>query len=268
LSSPLLKTLDQTYYNPTTHYQPDYIEAISMQGWLSFITAPFSKFLLFIMRIFYYLTGSWAIAIIFLTITLRLFLYPFNTWSMRSMKKTQEVAPLIQKIQEKYKNDKQRMQMEIATLYREKKINPLSGCLPMLIQIPFLFSMFDVLKTTFELRGAPFIPGWIDNLAAPDVLFSWGTPILFLGSNFHLLPILLGAVMFLQTHLSAQSPKDPAQMTEAQRQQRAMGTIMPLVFTFFFYHFPSGLNLYWLFSTLFGIVQQWLFNKYGKKANK
>ncbi len=267
LSSPTLKVLDQTYSNAQEHYQPDYIEAISMQGWLSFITAPFSKVLLFIMRFFYYLTESWALAIIFLTITLRIVLYPLNAWSMKSMSKTQEIAPLIQKIQEKHKNDKHRIQMEIANLYREKGVNPLSGCLPMLIQIPFLFSMFDVLKTTFELRGAPFIPGWIDNLAAPDVLFSWGYPIPFIGSNFHLLPILLGAVMFLQTQLSTKT-SDTSQMTDAQRQQRAMGTIMPVIFTFFFYHFPSGLNLYWLFSTLFGILQQWAFNKYGKKIKK
>src|SRR5262245_43695414 len=141
-------------------------------------------------------------------------------------------------------------------LYREKGVNPLSGCFPLLIQLPFLIGMFDLLKSTFELRGASFIPGWIDNLTAPDVLFSWSTPIYFIGNQFHLLPILLGIVMFLQQKMSA--PSIPVEkMTDQQRQQKAMGTIMPLIFTFMFYHFPSGLNIYWLSSMLLAMLQQW-----------
>lgn len=261
LSETVLKKVDAAFSDPNTGYNPDYLAAISFHGWFSFISAPFTKILLFLMEIFYKITHSWAISIVLLTVALRLMLYPLNSWSMKAMARTQEIAPLIQKIQTKYKNDKKRMQLEIANLYREKKINPLSGCIPMLIQIPFLISMFDLLKSTFALRGAPFIPGWIDDLAAPDVLFDWGFSIPFIGSEFHLLPFLLGAVMFLQTRLSTSMTSNPNEMSDAQRQQKAMGTMMPILFTFMFYSFPSGLNIYWLSSTLIGIGQQWLTNR-------
>ena len=142
-------------------------------------------------------------------------------------------------------------------LYRDSGVNPVSGCLPLLIQMPFLIGMFDLLKSTFELRGASFIPGWIDNLTAPDVLFSWSQPIFFIGNEFHLLPILLGGVMFLQQRLMSTLPKDPSLWTEQQRQQRSMGSVMAIVFAVMFYNFPSGLNIYWLSSMLLGILQQW-----------
>jgi len=136
-------------------------------------------------------------------------------------------------------------------------VNPISGCLPLLIQMPFLIGMFDLLKSTFELRGASFIPGWIDNLAAPDVLFSWSTPIFFIGTEFHLLPFLLGGVMFLQQKVSSSLPTDGRPLTDQQKQQKMMGTMMTGVFTIMFYNFPSGLNIYWLSSMLLGIMQQW-----------
>ncbi len=121
--------------------------------------------------------------------------------------------------------------------------------------------MFDLLKSVFELRGAPFIPHWIDNLTAPDVLFSWDYPIIFFGTDFHLLPILIGLVMFWQQKFSSPLPKDKKLLTDQQRQQKFMGNIMVIVFTVMFYNFPSGLNIYWLFSILLGILQQWLMTK-------
>ena len=121
--------------------------------------------------------------------------------------------------------------------------------------------MFDLLKSTFELRGATFIPGWIDNLAAPDVLFSWTTPIFFIGNELHLLPILLGAVMYLQQKLMSTLPKDATQLTDQQKQQKMMGGMMTILFSVMFYHVPSGLNLYWLSSMLLGILQQWWTSK-------
>jgi YidC/Oxa1 family membrane protein insertase len=107
--------------------------------------------------------------------------YPLNAWSIKSTSKMQEIAPQVSAIQEKNKKDPKRAQMEIVALYKAKGVNPFSGCLPLLIQLPFLIGMFDLLKSTFELRGAPFIPHWIDNLTAPDIVFCWGSPIL-LGS--------------------------------------------------------------------------------------
>lgn len=256
-SGPILKKVDAVYSDYATNYNPDYIACQTFHGWFSFISEPFAKFLLVLMNFFYSLTGSWAFSIVLLTVALRLMLFPLNAWSAKSMIAMQKIGPEVTALQEKYKKDKQKQQVELMKLYKERGINPVSGCLPLLIQMPFLIGMFDLLKSTFELRGASFIPGWIDNLAAPDVLFSWSTPIFFIGTEFHLLPILLGAVMFLQQTLMSTLPKDPKLWTDQQRQQRAMGNIMTVVFTIMFYHFPSGLNIYWLSSMLLGILQNW-----------
>lgn len=255
-SDDILKSIDKTYADPATGYNPDYIAAQSFHGWFAFISEPFAKFLFVLMNFFHTLTGSWAFSIILLTVALRIMMYPLNAWSSKSMLRMQQIAPEVTAIQEKYKKDPKQAQVEVMNLYRERGVNPMSGCLPMLIQMPFLIGMFDLLKSTVELRGASFIPGWIDNLTSPDVLFSWETPIFFIGNQFHLLPILLGLVMFLQQRLM--SPKiDPKDMTDQQRQQKAMGTIMAVVFALMFYNFPSGLNIYWLSSMLLGILQQW-----------
>ncbi len=256
-STEVLKEVDGIYSNPETGYNPDYLSCQTFHGWFAFISEPFAKFLLFLMKNFYYVTGSWAFSIILLTVALRLMLYPLNAWSFKSTIAMQQIAPQVKAIQERYKKEPQKAQMEIVNLYREKGVNPLSGCLPLLIQMPFLIGMFDLLKSTFELRGASFIPGWIDDLSAPDVLFSWGQPIFLIGNEFHLLPFLLGGVMLLQQRMMAQGPSDPNEMSDQQRQQRAMGNIMTVVFTLMFYNFPSGLNLYWLSSMLLGILQQW-----------
>jgi len=253
----ILKAVDKFYSNSETGYNPDFIAAQTFHGWFAFISEPFADFLFILMKFFQQLTGSWALSIILLTIALRLMLYPLNAWSMKSMARMQQIAPEVTAIQEKNKKDPKKAQIEIMNLYRERGVNPMTGCLPLLIQMPFLIGMFDLLKSTFELRGAGFIPGWIDNLTAPDVLFSWKTPIFFIGNQFHLLPILLGVVMFFQQRMMSTLPKDPNLWTDQQRQQRTMGSMMTVVFTVMFYNFPSGLNIYWLSSMLLGVLQQW-----------
>ena len=255
-SDEALKAVD-SYYLKTTDHSSDYLSCQTYFGWFAFISEPFAKFLFFLMNLFHSVTGSWGFSIIFVTVVLRLILYPLNTWSIRSMKGMQEIAPQIKHIQEKYKKDPQRAQMEIIALYRSKGVNPVSGCLPLLLQLPFLIGMFDLLKTTFELRGVAFIPGWIDNLTSPDVLFSWQTPIPFIGNEFHLLPFILGGIMYIQQNVMSSLPKDPSTWTDQQKQQRLMGNIMTVVMTVLFYNFPSGLNIYWIFSMLLGILQQW-----------
>lgn len=264
----ILKKVDKIYSDPVTGYNPDYIACRTFYGWFSFISEPFAKILFVVMKFFYNLTGSWGFAIILLTVFLRVILYPLNAWSFKSTRRMQQLTPQIQAIQKRLKKDPKKSQMEIMALYREKKVNPFTGCIPILIQIPFLIAMFDLLKSSFQLRGASFIPGWIDNLTAPDVIFQWDRPIFFIGNQLHLLPILLGGVMFLQQRLFSTAPSDPAQMTDQQRQQKAMGTIMTVVFAVMFYHFPSGLNIYWLSSMLLGILQQTITNKVlDKKQN-
>jgi len=254
----VLTIIDEHFDNPAAGYNPDYKAAQSFHGWFSFVSAPFSKFLFLLMKLFHSVTGSWGLSIILLTLALRIMLYPLNAWSIKSTARMQEVGPEIKKIQEKYKKDKQRQQLEMMKLYKEKGANPFMGCFPMLIQLPFLIGMFDLLKSTFELRGAIFVPGWITNLTQPDILFSWGYPIIFFGTSFHLLPILLGGAMYAQqkytAHLSGNQLT--GELTDQQKQQKMMGNVLPIVMTVLFYHFASGLNIYWLSSTLFGMAQQ------------
>ncbi|NGX50267.1 MAG: Membrane protein insertase YidC [Chlamydiae bacterium] len=256
-----LKLVDATFTDPITGYSPRYIETQSFHGWFSFISEPFAKFLYFIMNFFHTLTGSWGLSIILLTVMLRLMMYPLNAWSIKSTLKMQEVSPKLKKLQDKHKKDPKRAQMEVMAFYKEHKVNPFGGCLPLIIQMPFLFGMFDLLKSTFSLRGASFIPGWINNLTAPDVLFSWSYPLPFFGTQFHLLPILLGVVMFFQQKMAAAKNKKSGSMTDQQKQQQKMGMIMTIVFTFMFYKFPSGLNIYWLSSMSLQILQQWYMSK-------
>lgn len=262
----LLNKVDQTYADPAKGYNPGYIGALSFHGWFTFISEPFAKFLFLVMKFFYHMTSSWGISIILLTLVLRIMLYPLNAWSINSSLKMSQIAPQVTAIQEKYKKDPKRAQMEVMNLYREKGVNPLMGCFPLLIQLPFLIGMFDLLKSTFALRGASFIPGWIDNLTAPDVLFSWGYPIPFFGSSFHLLPFLLGLIMWIQQRFTSMNTKSSAPLTDQQKQQKMMGNIMTIVFTVMFYHFPSGLNLYWLSSMGLGILQQWFMMRKMKKV--
>lgn len=250
----VLKSVDSAYTDPVTQENPDYIASQTFHGWFAFISEPFARFLFFLMKGFYWLTHSWGWSIILLTVALRVILYPLNAWSARSMAAMQAIGPEAAAIDVKHAKNPALAQQEKLALYRERGVNPLGGCLPLLLQAPFMIGLYDLLKSTFELRGACFIPGWIDDLAAPDVLFSWKQPIFFIGNQLHLLPILLGLVMFAQQRLSA--PPAAPNMTDQQRQQRAMGPIMAVMFTAMFYQFPSGLNIYWLFSMLLGMAQQ------------
>ena len=256
----LLKELDELYEDPLKGYNPEYSSAQSIQGWFSFISQPFSKFLYFLMQLFYMITRSWGFSIILLTIALRLMMYPLNNWSIKSTIKMQEIAPKVKAIQDRYKKDPKKGQTEVMNLYREQGVNPFSGCFPVLLQMPFLLGMFYLLKSSFPLRGAEFIPGWIDNLASPDVLFTWSYPIFIIGTEFHLLPIFLGLTMFWQQKMSSKTPKD-AVLSDSQKQQKMMGNIMSIVFTVMFYSFPSGLNIYFISSTLLGLLQQWFLTK-------
>jgi len=256
----ILQRVDQTFTRASEGYFPDYTACQTYHGWFSFISQPFSKFLALILNFFYILTHSWGFSIILLTIALRLMLYPLNSTSMRSMAKMQKVTPKVTALQEKYKKDPQRARLEIMTLYKKEGVNPLGGCLPTLIQMPFLLGMLNLLKSSFQFRGVSFVPGWIDNLTAPDILFSWTYPLPFLGNSFHLLPILLGACMFFQQRLMSKI-KPGSTPTDQQKQSKMMGNVMTIAFTFLFYHFPSGMNIYWISTTALGVLQQWWIQK-------
>ena len=202
-----------------------------------------------------HLVPNYGVAIILLTILLRLVTYPLTQKSMKSMRRFSEIAPEMKVIQQKHKDDKSRQQQEMMALYQRKGINPFAamggGCLPMLIQFPFLIALYFALQGSIELRHAPFF-GWIRDLSAPEQLFD------IAGVPIRLLPLMMGATMVLQQRLSPSAGMDP--------QQRQMMMWMSVMFIFLFYQFPSGLVLYWFVSNLLGIAQQFWVNRQGGPA--
>jgi YidC/Oxa1 family membrane protein insertase len=214
-------------------------------GMFEFIAKP----CLYFMNFIHSYIPNYGIAIIILTIITRLIFWPLATKSYKSMNDMRKLQPLMQEIREKYKNDKARLNQETMALYRTYKVNPMGGCLPMLIQLPVFFALYQMLYQAIELRHAPFF-GWINDLSAPDRLFnfSFKIPLMTAPYGIPVLTLIMGATMLLQQKLSPQ-PGDPT--------QAKMMMMMPIVFTFIFINFPSGLVLYWLVSNVVSIAQQY-----------
>ena len=203
--------------------------------------------LVWVLNFFNGLIPNYGIAIILLTILVRLLFWPLTHKSTVGMKKMQELQPKMKEIQAKFKDNPQRLQQETWALYREAKVNPMSSCLPMLIQIPVFIALFNVLRSAVELRYAPFL--WIGDLSEPEGLFaSW-----FPFGGLNILPILMAVSTGLQ---SAFTPS-----TGDKNQQKMMMIFMPLMMLFMFYSFPSALSLYWFLSNLFSIVQMWIIRR-------
>jgi len=220
-----------------------------LKGWFPSLTDFFTAVLVATYRV----VPNYGVAIILITIVVRLLMYPVMQRQMRSMKRMSAIQPRLKEIQEKYADDRQRQSEEMMKLYRESGFNPLSGCLPMVLQLPVFIGLYYALQGSIQLRQEPFF-GWIRDLAAPEALFV----IPGLELPVRLLPILMGGSMVLQTRLTP-TTMDPAQA-------RMMNTIMPVMFTFMFYQFASGLVLYWLISNLLGIGQQLLINRSSEAA--
>ncbi|SFM74796.1 membrane protein insertase YidC [Thermodesulforhabdus norvegica] len=214
-------------------------------GWVGFLARPLLKFLVWIYRY----THNYGVAIILLTVIIKLIFWPLTHKSYKSMQKMKEIQPLIAKLREKYKDDREKLNQELLQLYRTYKINPMGGCLPIIIQIPFFFALYRMLYGSVELRHQPFCL-WINDLTAPDRLFI-GFHIPYLG-GVPVLTLLMGLSMFIQQKMSP-SPGDP-------RQERIM-LLMPVIFTVFFINFPSGLVLYWFVNNVLSIVQQFWINR-------
>ncbi len=170
--------------------------------------------------------------------------------SYQSMKEMSRVQPLMNEIKEKYKSDPQRQQKELMKLYKEHNISPLGGCLPTLLQLPLLAALFIVFRSTIQLRGASFIPGWIDDLSRPDTLATLPFSLPMYGDQFNLLPILMAGSMIIQSKMTMKDPK-----------QKAMVYVMPVFLLLIFNQFPSGLNLYYTLFNVLTIVQQKLIDK-------
>ena len=200
-----------------------------------------------ILNFFHGWIPNFGIAIILLTILVRLVFWPLTHKSTVGMKKMQEIQPLMKEIQAKYKDNPQRLQQETWALYRDKKVNPMSSCLPMLIQIPIFIALFNVLRSAVELRYAPFL--WIADLSEPEALFaSW-----FPFGGLNILPILMAATTALQSSFTPS--------TGDNQQQKMMMVFMPIMMLVMFYSFPSALSLYWFLSNLFSIVQMYLIRR-------
>lgn len=211
-------------------------------GWFSMIARFFLTALIWINQF----THNYGFAIIVLTILIKIVLYPLQHKSIVSMKKMQKVQPKVEAIKARYKKSKtdaeqrQKMNVEMMALYQKEGINPMAGCLPLILQLPILWGFYNLLSRAIELRGAPWIL-WINDLSDKDPTY--------------VLPVLMTATMFIQTYITP-STGDPA--------QRKIFLIMPLVFGFLFKDFPSGLVLYWLVQNILTIIQQWIMNKWWK----
>ena len=196
---------------------------------------------------------NYGIAIILLTLCTKIILWPLGNKSYKSMSEMKKLQPLMTEIREKHKGDKQKMNQELMALYKTYKVNPMGGCLPMVLQIPVFFALYRMLYQAIELRHAPFFL-WINDLSAPDRLFDFGFSIPFMEPPYGIpvLTIIMGATMLLQQKMSP-PPGDPT--------QAKMMMLMPVVFTFIFINFSSGLVLYWLVNNVLSISQQYYVQK-------
>ncbi|MFB3817842.1 MAG: membrane protein insertase YidC [Candidatus Methylomirabilales bacterium] len=212
-------------------------------GWFAFLARP----ALWLLKFLYTFTGNYGVAIILVTILQKVLFHPLTHKSIKSMQAMQAVQPKIQAVQERYKNNPQKKQEEMMALYRKHGVNPMGGCLPMLVQIPIFIALYNALSSSVEMWQAGFL--WIRDLTQADSLFNvaiWGG----YDFSFNLLALLMGASMWLQQKMSPPAG-DP-------RQAQMMLWMMPIIFTFMFWSFPSGLVLYWLVNNVLQIGQQWL----------
>ncbi|AXP08525.1 membrane protein insertase YidC [Campylobacter hepaticus] len=218
------------------------LQAVVEYGWFTFIAKPMFEFLNFLHQYI----GNWGWAIVIMTLIVRIILFPLTYKSMISMNKLKDLAPKMKEIKDRYKGDPQKMNMQMMDLYKKHGANPMSGCLPILLQIPIFFAIYRVLLNAIELKAAPWA-FWIHDLSIMDPYF--------------ILPILMGATMFLQQLITPMTIQDPM--------QAKIMKFLPVIFTFFFITFPAGLTLYWFINNLCSLVQQWVINKmFAKEHDK
>ena len=214
----------------------------------------------------YGFTHNYGVAIILLTIFIRLILYPLMQKQMVSMREMQKIQPLMKAVQDKYKNDKERLNKELMALYKEHKVNPMSGCLPLIIQMPILILLFQVLREFNTKIYAVYNgnPGflWLKDLSLPDQLIQLPGSGIFGIQYLGIMPFLIGGSMYIQQKMTSTGSGAPGKDGgSAEQTQKMMTIMMPLMIGFMSFTLPSGLTLYWFTSTLLGIGQQYLINK-------
>jgi YidC/Oxa1 family membrane protein insertase len=246
------------------HYEsalgiPKFDRAIDF-GWFYWITKPIFLALDF----FYHVIGNFGIAILLLTVLIKAAFFPLANKSYRAMSKMKMLQPEMQKLRERFGDDKVRLNQEMMALYKRVGANPMAGCLPIVVQIPVFFSLYKVLYVTIEMRHAPFY-GWIHDLSAPDPtsvvnlfgLLPFTAPAGLTFLHIGAWPIIMGITMFLQQKLNPQ-PADPV--------QAKMFMILPVVFTYMLAQFPAGLVIYWAWNNLLSIAQQWVIMRQARVA--
>jgi YidC/Oxa1 family membrane protein insertase len=231
-------------------------EAASSRGILS----PLEKLLKWLLLLFYKITPNYGVAIILLTLFIKILFFPLTKKGSEATLRMQALAPKIKEIQEKYKNNPQKQQVEMSNFYKQEGYNPLSGCLPMLLQIPIFIAMYNLFNNHFDLRGAAFIPGWIPDLSVPEYI--WNFP-----EGFKL-PLLRWTALRALPFIYVASQLIYGKVTQTPGQQQSAGQmkmmlyVMPIAFFFILYDVPSGLLIYWIFSNILTLVQQVIINKY------
>lgn len=217
---------------------------IMSSGWYERFFRPFSILILRAFKAMYKLVPNYGVVIILFSIVIKVVLYPLTRKSYTSMKKMQVLQPKLAQLKEKYKNDPQRLSQETMKLYKQYGVNPMGGCLPMLLQMPVFIGLFIVFRSTIQLRGAKFV-AWIKDLSMPDTVAHLPFKLPLYGDCLNILPLMMGLAMFLQQRTTVRDPR-----------QAAMGYLMPIFFVLIFNNFPSGLILYWTLFNIFSTLQQ------------
>lgn len=223
-------------------YDVNLQKLVMNKDWYERLFRPISLLIIPAFKFLYRFIPNYGLVILIFSILIKILLHPLTKKSYQSMSEMQFLQPKMTELREKYKNEPQRLNKEMMKLYKEHGVNPMGGCLPMLLQMPLLFSLFIVFRSTIQLRGKPFVL-WMNDLSAPDVLHL-GVNLPFLGDNIHVLPILMGVTMIWQSKMSITDPK-----------QKMMSYFMPLFMIFIFYSLPSGLNLYYAVFNILSMLQ-------------
>mgnify|MGYP001956264761 FL=1 len=230
-------TVASFYVGPKTHEQlnkyKDNVSSIINYGWFDILARP----MYWLMELFFKWTGNWGWSIILLTVVTKVLFFPLTQRGFKSMQKLQKLQPHMKKLQDVYKDDKEKLNQEMMSLYKEHKVNPVGGCMPLILQIPIFFALYKVLLESIELKGAEWI-FWIKDLSLQD--------------PYYITPVFMGASMLIQQMMT---PKTGDPM------QRKVMMAMPVIFTVMFLQFPSGLVIYWLVNNILTIGQQWLINR-------
>lgn len=213
-----------------------------------------SRLLLQLLDFLYRLVHNWGVAIVVLSLAVYFILYPLTLKQMRSMKETQALQPLIEELRRMHKDNPQKLNKAIMELYRQHKVNPLGGCLPLILQMPIFFALYQALMRSVALKGATFL--WIKDLSEPDRLFVLSNSLPVIGNEINILPIVMAIGMFVQQKISL-----AAATGSSAEQQKLMTILFPIMFGFIFYHMPSGLVLYWFINSALMLVNQFSINR-------